>query len=63
MFATLLPHEARDHLEQYDRIRVHDVDVTREEDVVAFKKAVQAATDAKLDVLVNNASVWRAPEL
>lgn len=54
VFATLLPHESREHLLQHN-IHVFNADVTNDEDTGALKKQVEAATQGRLDVLVNNA--------
>ncbi|KAI1455541.1 short chain dehydrogenase [Annulohypoxylon moriforme] len=56
VIATLLPYEAREHLD-HPRIHVFDLDVTREEDVVSLKKQVEDITGGRLDVLVNNAGI------
>lgn len=54
VFATLLPHESREHLVQHN-IHVFNADVTNDEDTSALKKQVEEATQGRLDVLVNNA--------
>lgn len=54
VISTLLAHEERDHLKDV-RIHVLDLDVTKEEQMLPFKKAVEAITGGLLDVLVNNA--------
>lgn len=56
VIATLLPHEGRDHLD-HPQIHVLDLNVTKEEEMVPFKKQVDAITGGKLDVLVNNAGI------
>lgn len=54
VIATLLPHEGRKHLD-HPQIHVLDLNVTKEEEMLPFKKQVEAITAGKLDVLVNNA--------
>ncbi|KAI0003937.1 short chain dehydrogenase [Xylariaceae sp. FL0662B] len=56
VIAILLLHEAREHL-NHPLIRVFDLDVTKEEDVVSVKKQVEDITGGRLDVLVNNAGI------
>ncbi|PSS06795.1 hypothetical protein M430DRAFT_46132 [Amorphotheca resinae ATCC 22711] len=56
VIATLLPHEGRKHLD-HPQIHVLDLNVTKEEEMLPFKKQVEAITAGKLDVLVNNAGI------
>ncbi|KAH7408328.1 hypothetical protein DE146DRAFT_645963 [Phaeosphaeria sp. MPI-PUGE-AT-0046c] len=56
VIATLLPHEGRTHLD-HPQIHVLDLNVTQEEEMIPFKKQVEAITGGKLDILVNNAGI------
>ena len=57
VISTLLAHEPRDHLFELAAY-VFNSDVTSEEDTVALKEAVQKIIGGKLEVLINNASVY-----
>lgn len=50
--ATVLPHEARDHLSNAG-ITVFPLDVTVEQSVIDLKTAVYELTGGRLDILVN----------
>lgn len=50
--ATVLPHEASDHLSKAD-INFFPLDVTHEQSIVDLKAAVQELTAGSLDILVN----------
>ncbi|KAL2802552.1 hypothetical protein BJX63DRAFT_425991 [Aspergillus granulosus] len=54
VFATLLPHEPRDHLMQ-NGITVVSADVTSDEDIRSLRDLVSDTTGGRLDILVNNA--------
>ncbi|KAK8070201.1 short chain dehydrogenase [Apiospora phragmitis] len=57
VFATLLSHEAREHLNHY-LIHIVDLNVTSEEDTLAIAKQVQLVTGGQLDILVNNTGMF-----
>ncbi|KFA56126.1 hypothetical protein S40293_00089 [Stachybotrys chartarum IBT 40293] len=54
--ATVLPHEASDHLSDAG-ITFFPLDVTNEESVAALKAAVEKLTGGRLDILVNCAGI------
>ncbi|CAG8910255.1 unnamed protein product [Penicillium egyptiacum] len=56
VFTTLLPHEARNHLD-HQGIHVFDSDVTSDKDTEALLEQVQRISNGRLDVLVNNAGI------
>ena len=54
VFATILPHEARDHLTKED-IQVFNADVTSDKEIADLFSTIENISHGKLDVLVNNA--------
>ena len=58
VFATLLPHEGRDHLTS-EGIQVFNADVTSDKDVADLLSSINSLSHGRLDILVNNA--YRSP--
>ncbi|RYP20628.1 hypothetical protein DL765_002699 [Monosporascus sp. GIB2] len=56
VFSTLLPFEDKQHLEEIGA-RVLICDITKEEDVVGIRKAIEDETEGRLFVLINNAGI------
>lgn len=54
MFATLLPHEGREHLTN-EGIQVFNADVTSDKEVAELLSTIDSISHGKLDMLVNNA--------
>lgn len=52
VFATLLPHEPREHLTSTG-IYTFTADVTKDEDIALLEKTISSQTNGGLDVLVN----------
>ncbi|KAI1261844.1 short chain dehydrogenase [Xylariaceae sp. FL1019] len=52
VFATLLPHEPREHLTEA-KIHAYTSDVTKDEEVAALKESIESQVSFGLDVLVN----------
>ncbi|KAI1083645.1 short chain dehydrogenase [Whalleya microplaca] len=56
VFATLLPHESRDHLTD-SGVQAFSADVTNDSDVNNLHEAITAITHGRLDILVNCAGI------
>lgn len=54
VFATLLPHEGRDHLSS-EGIQVFNADVTSDKEVADLLSTITSISHGRLDMLVNNA--------
>lgn len=54
VFATLLPHEERDHLTS-EGIQVFNADVTSDKEVADLLSTINGISHGRLDMLVNNA--------
>jgi NAD(P)-dependent dehydrogenase (short-subunit alcohol dehydrogenase family) len=52
VFATLLPHEPREHLTNFG-VQVFSADVTSDTEIEKLQETISNITDGRLDVLVN----------
>ncbi|KAK3936137.1 hypothetical protein QBC46DRAFT_357698 [Diplogelasinospora grovesii] len=57
VFATLLPHEPRDHLTSESGIHAVSADVTSDSDIQNLRDEISKVTGGRLDVLVNCAGI------